>query len=45
MAVPPRRVSAFAEDSIGELYLMGYQGTLFHLELENIDLTPRVSAE
>ena len=37
----PQRISAFAADAHGELYLLGYQGTLFHLNLRTIQLTPR----
>ncbi len=39
----PQRISAFAADARGELYLLGYQGTLFHLDLPSIELSPRDS--
>ncbi|MBT5708033.1 MAG: glucose dehydrogenase, partial [Verrucomicrobia bacterium] len=37
----PQRVSAFAEDANGELLIVGYQGTLFHIDLPTVNLTPR----
>lgn len=37
----PQRVSAFAKDAFGEMYLLGYQGTIYRLALSSIDLTPR----
>lgn len=37
----PQRVSAFVTDGEGELLIVGYQGTLFRMDLRSIDLTPR----
>ncbi len=37
----PQRISAFAADFTGELIVVGYQGSLFHLNLKSIDLTSK----
>ena len=37
----PQRISAFARDASGELLIVGYQGTLYRMDLATVDLTPR----
>ena len=37
----PQRISSFAADTNGELYLLGYQGTLFRMDLASVKLEPK----
>ncbi len=37
LGIAPRNIASFGVDQLGELYLVSYMGTLYHIDLGNVD--------